>query len=171
VLNLEEELSALVDALNQARIDYALCGALALAVRGFVRASVDIDLLIDPENASHFAAVAETLGFTALAKHDENGDVLSLDPLLVTAETQPAWHSRQNLPWRNRSVTVVSMEGIVLLKRLRGRAQDLVDIQRLFEDEITGTIASRIFRASQLHKLCLSLAKAKPAPPPAPAKK
>ena len=45
------ELVRLVRAFDAANIDYAICGALALAAHGFPRATKDIDLLARPEDA------------------------------------------------------------------------------------------------------------------------
>jgi hypothetical protein len=44
VFDLYEEFKAIVSALEEHRIDYAVCGGLALAVHGLPRATVDIDL-------------------------------------------------------------------------------------------------------------------------------
>ncbi len=41
-----DELSQLISALNENEIEYAVCGGLALAIHGFARATLDIDILI-----------------------------------------------------------------------------------------------------------------------------
>ena len=46
MLDLYEEMLQVVRKLEQERIDYALCGGLAMAVYDVIRATVDIDLLI-----------------------------------------------------------------------------------------------------------------------------
>ena len=46
VLDLYDELKAVLSALEKAEVPYALCGGLALAVYGHPRATVDIDLLV-----------------------------------------------------------------------------------------------------------------------------
>jgi hypothetical protein len=45
-LDLIAELEALVSALDAEKVEYALCGGLALAVHGYPRATKDIDLLV-----------------------------------------------------------------------------------------------------------------------------
>jgi len=45
-----DELSQLISALNENEIEYAVCGGLALAIHGFARATLDIDILIQPES-------------------------------------------------------------------------------------------------------------------------
>ena len=62
MLDLYEELKAIVAALDENGIDYALCGGLAMAVWGAPRATVDIDLLILAERLEETKAIARSLG-------------------------------------------------------------------------------------------------------------
>ena len=45
-MNLLSELNIIIKKLNEEKVDYALCGGLAVAIYGFIRATEDIDLLI-----------------------------------------------------------------------------------------------------------------------------
>ena len=63
MLDLVEELVALIDALESRRIDYAVCGGLAMAIWGLPRATVDIDLLIEPESLAAVEEVAASIGY------------------------------------------------------------------------------------------------------------
>jgi hypothetical protein len=45
-----EEFLGLIKKFNQRQIDYAVCGGWAMAIHGAPRATVDIDLLVSPEN-------------------------------------------------------------------------------------------------------------------------
>ena len=49
-MKLKDELLKIVVRLDQAGIDYALCGGLAVAVHGHPRMTKDIDILIRPES-------------------------------------------------------------------------------------------------------------------------
>jgi hypothetical protein len=62
-------------------------------------------------------------------------DLLSLDLLLVTPATESAWQTRIRVRWERGEVWVVSRQGLVSLKRLRGSGQDQDDIRRLEEVE------------------------------------
>jgi hypothetical protein len=62
-------------------------------------------------------------------------DLLSLDLLLVTPATEAAWRTRMRVRWERGEVWVVSRQGLISLKRLRGSGQDQDDIRRLEEDE------------------------------------
>lgn len=150
MLDLVEELEELVAALDQAGLDHALCGGLALAVHGFVRATVDIDLMVPADQIESAEAVARSLGFDLpaapmsfaegavqmrrLSKEDpELGDVLSVDFLLVTPAVAAMWATRARVPWRGGSLNVVSRSGLIDLKRLRDSGQDREDIAKLLE--------------------------------------
>ena len=151
MLNLFEELRALVAALDANGIDYALCGGLAMAVHAFPRATVDIDILIQQEDLDAVRSLAGDVGFKLeaapmtfhggdveirrVSKPDPTlNDVLMLDLLLVTPALQAAWATRRAVPWRDGTIWVVSREGLVALKSLRGSPQDRVDIDYLRGD-------------------------------------
>ena len=51
MIDLAEEFEAVISALAEHGIEYAVCGGLAMAIHGFPRATVDIDLLIPAEAA------------------------------------------------------------------------------------------------------------------------
>ena len=48
--SLLDDLSQIISALNENEIEHAVCGGLALAIHGFARATLDIDILIQPES-------------------------------------------------------------------------------------------------------------------------
>ena len=148
MLDLYEELVALIDALESKRIDYAVCGGLAMAIWGLPRATVDIDLLIEGESLTAVEEVAALLGYTfkanpmsfssgAIVIHrvtkidPDGGDVLMLDLLLVTPAVADAWENRTRVEWDQGLMSVVSREGLAKLKSFRASGTDLDDIERL----------------------------------------
>jgi len=150
MFDLYEEFKSIVSALERANIDYAVCGGLAMAVWGAPRATVDIDLLILAEAQEEAKSVARSLGFTIEAlpmtvgggvieirrfsKIDrETGIVLPLDFILVAPEINEIWDSRVKVPWESASLWSVSRRGLIALKSLKPRPQNLVDIERLKE--------------------------------------
>src|SRR5882672_8690420 len=151
MLDLYEELRSLIAALDKHEIDYALCGGIALAIFGRPRATVDIDLLIVAESLDEVIELAKALEYTVrgldmsfandaieirrVSKIDqETGFVLSLDMLLVTPQIQEIWDSRVSADWEGGKLSVVSRDGLIALKKLGGRPQDLADISALMED-------------------------------------
>jgi len=146
-----DELSELISALNENQIEYAVCGGLSLAIHGFVRATVDIDILIQPESLEKTYKIAEEKGFDIrgldisfmeraveirrVSKIDADGEVLSLDLLLVTPQVEDVWETREEIDFLGNRLSVVSREGLIKMKRLAGRPQDLADIERLENEE------------------------------------
>lgn len=148
MFDLEQELLRLRDALDEARIEYALCGGLAMSVHGFPRATVDIDLLIRAEDYPRVEDVAAGLGFTfkanpmtfsggameirRISKIDStDGEVLMLDLLFVTPASEDVWRTRDVHVWHGRPLSVVSRAGLIALKRFRSSKLDLADIEHL----------------------------------------
>ena len=108
MIDLYDELRALIRSLNDARAPYALCGGLAMAVHGKVRATIDIDLLVPPQELEEVKAVCHSRGYAIEAMpmlmasgqvpivrltkiETRSGDSLSVDLLVVTDSTTPAW--------------------------------------------------------------------------------
>ena len=148
-MDLREELLGLVDCLDAARIDYAVCGGLALAIHGYPRFTKDIDILVRLEDLERAVAAVSGLGFDLDAgilpfevggprarevrriSKTEGGEVLTLDLLVVSPVLESAWRSRGVFEWQDRRLRVVSREGLAEMKRLAGREQDLLDARRL----------------------------------------
>jgi hypothetical protein len=66
-----------------------------------------------------------------VSKIDDEGEVLSLDLLLVTPQVTDVWETREKLFWENQDLWIVSKKGLIKMKQLAGRAKDLIDIDRL----------------------------------------
>lgn len=130
MLDLYTELKTLLATLSEERIDYALCGGLAMAVHGTPRATADIDLVVLAGSLGQLKALAHRLGFSLeaeplrfaggiveihrLTKSDpDSEDFLSLDLLLVTPALQEVWESRLVVEWEAGPLQVVSREGLI----------------------------------------------------------
>ena len=70
-----------------------------------------------------------------VSKIDDEGEVLSLDFLLGAPQVEDAWQSREKIDFLGKKLAVVSRDGLIKMKRLAGRAQDLADIERLENEE------------------------------------
>lgn len=150
MLDLYSELKGLVAGFNWQGVQYALCGGLAMSVHGLPRATIDIDVLILSEAVDQVRDLVAGLGYTLEALPMEfaegailirrfskidtvAGDVLPLDFLLVTPRIQSVWDSRVEIEWEGQKLSVVSREGLISLKSLRGSGVDLHDIRLLKE--------------------------------------
>jgi hypothetical protein len=150
VSSLLEEFANFTETLNRQKIDYAICGGWAMAIHGLPRATVDIDLLVLSENLSQVWKTAESLGYDVeglplhfgaieirrISKIDkESKRLFTLDFLLVTDALKDIWESRELIEWEDGKTWVVSREGLIKLKTISGREQDLLDIKKLREAE------------------------------------
>ncbi len=147
-MDLFEELIQLTEKFQMEQIEYALCGGLAMAVYAFPRATIDIDILIEPTTLEKAKKTAMDLGFSfdaglmsfkggviqiyRLTKvRGDFSDALALDMLLVTPEIKRVWETKQDLSWEQGTLPVVSPEGLISLKSLRQSGQDQDDIKYL----------------------------------------
>jgi hypothetical protein len=152
MLDLVHELQELVAVLDERRIEYALCGGMAMGVHGHARTTIDIDIMILSESQEAVIEVAKNLGYNIRGKDltfaggaieirrvskidPESGDLLSLDLLLVTPEIRVTWESRANADWEGGNLSVISRDGLVKLKKLRNSLQDIADIDALEREE------------------------------------
>lgn len=149
MFDLFEELLFVNKTLQHAGVEFAVCGGMAMAIHGFPRATVDLDILIRPESVDATFDAVRPLGYLMKAfpmqfakgsveirrvsKIDQrDGDTLMLDLLLVTPASQVVWETRliAALP-DGTKIPVVSREGLIALKKMRSSGTDLDDIAKL----------------------------------------
>jgi hypothetical protein len=144
VLTLESELRELVQRFNEAKVEYALCGGMAVALHGYPRFTKDIDFLIPPESLDQARKVAAASGFLdesgriPFADSDvyrilkiEGTEYRILDLLVPKRLDTAAWSQRQWFDWNGLPICSVSREGLVEMKRSAGRDIDRIDIKQL----------------------------------------
>lgn len=149
MFDLYEELRKITSALDEHQIEYALCGGLAMAIYDYPRATIDIDILILAESLQSTLEVANGLGYSIRGLdlhfgeieirrvsriHPTTRHVLTLDMLLVTPAIQEIWDSRVDAEVEGGTISVVSREGLIALKRFRSSGTDLDDIAKLEQD-------------------------------------
>jgi hypothetical protein len=151
-MTLTEELFRLIRAFERDSIDYAVCGGLAMALHGYARTTQDIDVMMLAENIDRAKAVARESGFEIdagrmdfgggktciyrLAKIDpEYEDALPLDIIMVTKNNQNVWDNRIPIETRLGPIWSVTKAGLIQMKKLSGRKQDMADIERLEESD------------------------------------
>ncbi len=105
MLDIYDEFRRLVEVFDARKVEYALCGGMAMAVHKRPRMTIDIDILIPPEFLERVIPIANELGYNIRGKDlsfangaveirrvskidAASGDLLSLDFLLVTPQTQ-----------------------------------------------------------------------------------
>lgn len=142
-----DEFKAITGALNDAGIEYAVCGGWAMAIHGLPRATMDIDLLVLADDVEAIFSAVGQLGFDIegltlpfdivirrVSKIDkESKQLMTLDLLLVNDSIRDIWETRQLQVWEEGITPVVSRDGLIKMKMLAGRKQDLSDIEKLEE--------------------------------------
>lgn len=143
-----EEFKSITQALNDAGIEYAVCGGWAMAIHGLPRGTIDIDLLINATDLDRVRGIARDNGFDIeglplnfeveirrMSKVDpESGELVTLDLLLVSDEdSHDFWSDRVRVVWKEGETSVVSRNSLIGMKRVAGRKQDLADIEKLEE--------------------------------------
>jgi hypothetical protein len=150
VLDPVTELESVIDVLVAAGVEYALCGGLALAVHGYPRATMDIDLLVRAESVPAALAAVAAAGFDVparrmvfglatgnprevqrVSKLDASGAMLALDLICVSPALESVWASRIEVGAGARRMVVVSRDGLATMKKLAARPQDLADVAKL----------------------------------------
>ncbi len=143
-----EEFKSITEALNDAGIDYAVCGGWAMAIHGLPRATIDIDLLVVADDLERAWEIAKVHGYDVeglplhfadgaieirrISKIDkESKRLFTLDFLLVTPSLHEVWDGRELVEWEEGKTWVVSKGGLIELKEISGRDQDIVDIKEL----------------------------------------
>lgn len=148
-MDIYDEFTSLLKSLNAHRAVYAVCGGFAVAFHGYVRATKDIDLLVRSFELDQIVSIAAECGFDAndgylrfeIGTERETTikrlnkfvgrEFLTLDLILVNAETEYAWNSRLEVELPDQHMQVVSRSGLALMKRLAGRTQDILDLEKL----------------------------------------
>ena len=147
MLNLEDELRGVIEALEAGSIPYAIAGGVAVSIYTTPRATEDIDLLISGTDLDRALGTLQPLGFSrggppmSLAQGKlriqrltkvAGSDLLPLDLLLADSpQLGEVLRGRQQLDWGGKRLWIVSIEGLRALKRLRASPQDLADLEAL----------------------------------------
>jgi hypothetical protein len=146
-LDLHAEMRGIVTALDAAGIAYALVGGLAVSIYAAPRATEDVDLLIGREHLLPAVESLTSLGFRRagalmsvaggrleiqrLIKID-GSDLVPVDLLIPNDPALAAiLAGREGVLWEGGRLSIVSLAGLRMLKRLRGSAQDLADLEAL----------------------------------------
>jgi hypothetical protein len=148
-VKLKDELLKIVAGLDKAGIDYALCGELAVAVHGHPRMTKDIDILIRPESLEAAKAALAKMAYdleSGLFRFNPNTDresqmyrfsraeghhLITLDLMLVAPVFDPVWNDRETVSLGENMIKVVSKKGLITMKNVAGRPQDIADIDAL----------------------------------------
>lgn len=143
-----QEFVGITKALNTRGLDYAVCGGWAMAIHGFLRTTIDIDLIILSKDLDAVMETARSLGFDIeglplnfdkgetlirrISKIDQaTKELITLDLILATEKYAEVWRGRRLVKWMAGEYRVVSVAGMKVMKEAAGRPKDLIDLDYL----------------------------------------
>jgi hypothetical protein len=143
-------LNQLAFSLKESGIQYAVVGALALGEQGFLRATVDIDILLTPEGLEKFRTEFEGKGyvaaFTGAKKSFRSSSTgVRIDVLLTGEYPGDGLPKAVSFPdpakasFESHGISFIKLENLIELKLASGisaqhRGRDLADVQDLIRE-------------------------------------
>jgi len=146
-------------ALNKAKIDYLVCGGVAVILYGFARLTVDLDLIVnlEKENLEKVYDILTRLNYrtkTPIKKEEfvekeklrklakeKNMKVVSFynlkDPLRVIdvcvnlPRIPEVLTRRKYIKVKNLTIPIISIDDLIEMKKTLARPQDLIDVENL----------------------------------------
>lgn len=135
---------SLLKSLNDHGVRYVVIGAAAFPIHGYARATLDIDVLIDPtrENAERTYAALTAFGFdTSDLRVDDLLDfkvlvrqyVVALDvhPHVAGVSFDEVWRKRTSGQFKSTTVYFASLDDLIAMKEAAGRPKDVEDLRHL----------------------------------------
>ncbi|MCX5793224.1 MAG: hypothetical protein NTY45_13550 [Elusimicrobia bacterium] len=135
-----DDYAALIAALNAHRVEFMIVGAYAVGLHGYIRATMDIDIFVNPEqrNASRVsAALKDFNGVKVNPKEIKKNTMIELgkEPNslhiitnITGVEWKKAWKSRVQSELGDQPAAFISRECLIENKRACGRDKDKLDL-------------------------------------------
>lgn len=134
----------LLKLLKEHKVDFVIIGATAFPVHGYARATLDIDIFIRPTkiNAERTHQALKAFGYdvTDIKEEDLLKKKLLIRQYLVETDIHPfvkgisfeeVWKNRVRAKFGSTFVNFASLEDLIRMKRVAGRAKDLEDLKYL----------------------------------------
>jgi hypothetical protein len=146
MMNLVDELQTIARVLRDAGVVHAVCGGLAVTLHGATRTTKDIDLLVFAQDIPRILDLVRPLGyvFAALPLTFEagtererrvqrvskiaDGEHLCVDLLAADGVYDGLLDNTLEFQLPEGRLAVISLAGLIKMKRLAGRPQDLADL-------------------------------------------
>ncbi len=152
MLDLFAEFNRVISSFHSGQLRYAVVGALAVAIHGGVRATEDMDFLVDEDESEKVRVLLEELKYfpgkpwkfsnTQLTlwrftrPTGEGEEYFLIDILLAgTPEFKSIITRAHEERWADRTIRVARREDLIWMKTLRGSFSDRADIEFLRQDE------------------------------------
>ncbi len=140
-----KEALALARILSESGVNWAFAGGVALGIHGYIRATEDIDIVIDPQGIERLDSILKQHGFIiskstipfkdGFTVHRRvkitGNDYFVLDVMIPPPGFASLLDNRVEGRVEGFPVFVVTREDLIRMKRLAGRDRDLADIAEL----------------------------------------
>jgi len=141
-----DDMRELIRLFNKHDVEFAVCGGFAVAHYGFLRMTMDFDLLVSPNpaNAARIMSALAEFGFgqTGISDHDflEPGAAITLGEqpnqidLLTSMSSVPAeeiLHRAVDARIGEVAVKMVSYDDLIQAKQESARPKDRIDLEEL----------------------------------------
>ena len=148
-MSLYLEFDRIVRRFARARVRYAVAGGFAVGLHGYVRATQDMDFLVHGDDVPKAEAALLRMGYRANPAAQElaragltlkryfmrlpkEEDLMVVDILIPdSARMKRVLKRALCVPFGKRSLSVVTAEDLVAMKRVRGSKADKADIEFL----------------------------------------
>ncbi|MBM4356437.1 MAG: hypothetical protein FJ109_22020 [Deltaproteobacteria bacterium] len=137
---------SLLESLNARSCRYVVIGALAFPHHGYARATLDIDIFIDPtpKNAVKVRQALASVGFdvTDVSVEDllrfkllirDYALQVDIHPFVAGVDFATVWESAEHSTIAEVAVRVPSLADVIRMKKAAGRPKDLEDLKYLEE--------------------------------------
>lgn len=146
---LVEDMMKIIKVFDENKIDYGLCGGLAVSIHGHIRYTKDIDIIIKPDDLEKAKHVLEKIGYDLpsglIPFKQPNGslreinrvsraigpNLYTLDLMLCTGSLNEAWEDRELMEYDGSEIKVISKSSLIKMKKEAGRPRDLDDVHEL----------------------------------------
>jgi predicted nucleotidyltransferase len=143
-----DDMKELIQLFCQHDVEFAVCGGFAVAHYGYVRATMDFDILVtpSPDNAKRIMAALVAFGFGEAGIAEESFTLpqcaitLGAQPnqidLLTTMSSQPTAEVIRNAVMaeiQGVSLKIVRYEDLLTAKKEAGRTKDRLDYEELIK--------------------------------------
>jgi hypothetical protein len=146
------ELYQLAEKFAANRLEYAVCGGLAMAIHGRPRLTVDIDVVVAAQDIPRAAEIAARVGFddvsgwvhlplnrlgiTRLYRLNKisGAAFLTLDLLEADSSSNAVFSDRETFDVEGRSIQSLSRAALITMKRDSDRTKDRLDVELLHDE-------------------------------------
>jgi len=153
IMNIYDEFFSIIKKLNEANIQYAVVGGIALSFHTQPRYTKDIDLLLLAEDIDDLKSILKKMGYTFEANpwtfkntnitlhrltKIEGEDSLTIDLLIGNEKQHKEIIKNAVVEETEYGLTcIASREDLIWMKRFRNSKQDIADIEALENDKDT----------------------------------